>query len=102
MSAPETKPVDAALFGALLFPFLPLVYFIALANHLLPRPFGVPSLANLIEVFVVGAFGIAACLVVHLCRRQGHLLSLRSLALFVLACYLMAIVFQIIMPSIPE
>src|SRR5262245_41471088 len=102
MPVANPKRVDASLFGALLFPLLPMLYFISLAKGFLPRPFGGPSLSNLIEVFVIGAFSIAACIVVDVSRRRARLLSARSLTLFVVTCYFIAASVQMAMPSLPE
>ena len=66
------------------------------------RPFGAPSLANLIEIPIAAAVGIVSAVGLAIMRKAGRIHRRQSISRWVLATYGLAMMFYILMPGLPE
>ncbi len=106
------------IFGAypFLFPGLGLFYFCVMwiggINVPLPggsyweledlRPWGGPSLANIIEIPIAASWGLIGAIILLACQSRAMLKTGRSVVIFVSCWYGAAVMFYLMMPTLPE
>ncbi len=66
------------------------------------RPFGGPSLSNLVEIPIATALGGIAAVVLYSGRSRGAFQSDRSLVRFVVCAFGVAVAFYFLMPTLLE